>query len=120
MANWSMVLVYLWMHGIPHALGCSAYLSVWQEVGTLCVERLAIFVPSLPHPLLSTVYQCDGAPSSRGCGGSLLGCQALPAISAVSILELAANAGSSRVSWAPNLHRAMQLFILRIRKLITC
>ena len=49
------------MRGIPRALGCSAYLSVWREVGALCVERLAVFVPSLPpHPLLATVYQCDG------------------------------------------------------------
>ena len=28
-----MVLVCLHMCGIPRALGCSAYLSVWQEVG---------------------------------------------------------------------------------------
>ena len=47
-ANWSAVLVYLRMHGIPHALGWSTYLSVWREVGTLCMERLAVFVPSLP------------------------------------------------------------------------
>ena len=90
------------MRGIPHALGCSAYLSVWQEVGQLCVERLVVFVPSLPHPLLSTVYQCDGCLSYLGRGGSWLGCQVLPAISAVSILELAAN--SSRMSRVPNLH----------------
>ena len=32
------------MRGIPCALGCSAYLSVWREVGALCVERLAVFV----------------------------------------------------------------------------
>ena len=85
------------MRGIPHALGCSAYLSVWQEV--------AVFVPSLPHPLLSTVYQCDGCLSYQGHRGSWLGCQVWPAISAVSILELVANSGSSRMSRAPNLHR---------------
>ena len=62
------------------------------------------FVPSLPHFLLSTVYQCDGYLSYLGRGGSWLGCQVLPAISAVSILELAANSGSSRMSRAPNLH----------------
>ena len=48
------------MHGISHALSCRAYLSVGREVGALCVEcveRLAVFVPSLPHPLLFTVYQ---------------------------------------------------------------
>ena len=80
-------------------------LSVWREVGALCVDRLAVFVPSLPHPLLSTVYQCDGCLSYQGRGGSWLGCQVLPAISAVSILELAANSGSSRMLRAPNLHR---------------
>ena len=65
-----------------------------------------------PHPLLSTVYQCDGYLFfSGGGGGSWLGCQVLPAIGAVSILELAANSGSSRMSWAPNLQRAMKLFI---------
>ena len=93
------------MHRIPCALGCSAYLSVRQEVGALCEEHLAVFVPSFPRPLLSTVYQCDGCLSYQGRGGSWLDCQVLPAISAVSILELAANSGSSRMSWAPNLHR---------------
>ncbi|XP_074627567.1 uncharacterized protein LOC141885656 isoform X4 [Acropora palmata] len=41
--------------------------------------------------------ECDEA----GRGGSWLGCQVLPAISAVFILELAANSGSSRMSRAP-------------------
>ena len=63
------------MHGIPRALGCRAYLSVGLEVGALCVERLAVFVPSLPHPLLSTVYQCDRCLSYLVRGGSWLGCQ---------------------------------------------
>ena len=69
----------------------------------MCVERLVVFAPSLPHPLLSTVYQCDGCLSYLGRGGSWLSCQVLPAISAVSITELAANNGSSRISRAPNL-----------------
>ena len=98
-----MGLLCLRMHGIPRALGCRAYLSVGREVGALSVERLAAIVPSLPHPWLSTVYQCDGCLSYLGCGGSWLGCQDLPAVSAVSILELAANSGSSRMSRAPNL-----------------
>ena len=84
--NWSVGLACLRMHGIPHALGCRAYLSDGWEVGALCVERLAVFVPSLPHPLLSTVYQCDGCLSYLRRGGSWLGCQVLPAISVVSIL----------------------------------
>ena len=33
------------MRGIPRALGCIAYLSVWREVGALCVERLAVLFP---------------------------------------------------------------------------
>ena len=90
------------MHGIPRALGRRAYLSVGREVGAFCGEHLAVFVPSLPHPLLSTVYQCDR--SYLGRGGSWLGCQVLLAISVVSILELVANSGSSRMSRAPNLH----------------
>ena len=68
-----------------------------------------VFVSSLPHPLLSTVYQCDGYLSPRQHGGSWLGCQVLPAISAVSILELATNNGSSRMSQVHNLHKATQL-----------
>ena len=100
------------MHGIPRAPGRRAYSSVGREVRAVCVERLAVFVPSLPHPLLSTVYQCDGCLSYLGRGGSWLGCQVWPAISAVSILELVANSGSSRMSRAPNLHslRATKLF----------
>ena len=100
------------MHGIPRAPGHGAYSSVGREAGAVCVERLAVFVPSLPHPLLSTVYQCDGCLSYLGRGGSWLGCQVWPAISVVSILELVANSGSSRMSRAPNLHslRATKLF----------
>ena len=71
-----------------------------------------------PLPLLSTVYQCDGCLSSQGCGGSWLGCQALSAICAVSILELAANSGSSRMSEAPNLQLEMQLSILILNKIV--
>ena len=63
------------------------------------------FCSLLPHPLLSTVYQCDGCLYSQGCGGSWLGCQVLAAISAVPISGLAANSGSSGLSRAPNLHR---------------
>ena len=54
-ANWSVVLVYLCMRGIPCAVGWSAYLSVWQEVGALCFERLVVFVASLP-PLCFPLY----------------------------------------------------------------
>ena len=69
------------------------------------------FSSSLLPPLhiLSTVYQCDRCLSSHGHGGSWLGCQVFPPIGAVSIFELAAKSGSSRMSWAPNFHLAMQL-----------
>ena len=98
------------MRGIPRALGCIAYLSVWREIGALCVERLAVFVPSLPTLCFPLCISVTGAHSSRGRGGSWLGCQVLPAIGAVSILELAANSGSSRMFRAPNLQRAAMLF----------
>ena len=41
--------------------------------------------------------------------------QVLPGIGAVSILELAANSGSSRMFRAPNLQRATMLFIICFR-----
>ena len=63
------------------------------------MDHLVVF-PHPPPPLLSAVYQCDGYLSSRQSGGPWLGCQALPAIGAVSILGLAANSGSSSVSQA--------------------
>ena len=72
------------------------------------------FFPSLPHPLLFSAYQYDGCLSSRCHGGSWLGYQSLPAIDAVSILELAANSGSSTMSQASNLHIETQLFIYSI------
>ena len=70
------------------------------------------FFPSLLHPLLSSVYQHDGCLSSRCHGGSWLGYQSLPVIDAVSILELAANSGSSTMSQASNLHTETQLHIV--------
>ena len=98
------------MRGIPRALGCSAYLSVWRDVGALCVEHLVVFVPSLPTLCFPLCISVTGACFFRGRGGSWLGCQVLPAIGAVSILELAVNSGSSRMSRAPNLQRATKLF----------
>ena len=57
--------------------------------------------PPLCFPLCISV---TGACLIRGVG-LMGGCQVLPAISEVSILELVANSGSSRMSRAPNLHR---------------
>ena len=93
------------MHQIPCTLGCKAHLSVWHEKGAFYVEHLTVF-------LLGIVYQCDGCLSSWRRGGSRLGCQVLPAISAVSILELVANTGGSRMSQAPNLHLVTELLML--------
>ena len=70
-------------------------------------KRKRFFPPSL----LSTVYQCDGCLSSRGCGGSWLVCQVLPAIGAVSVVVLAAKSGSSRMAQTPNAHLMTQLLI---------
>ena len=77
----------------------------------MCGALISGFSSPPPPSLLSTVYQCDRCLSPHGRGGSWLGCQVLPAIGAVSILELAAKSGSSRMSQAPNLHRATKLFI---------
>ena len=51
-------------------LGWSAYLSVWWEVGALCSERLAVFVPSLP-PLCFPLYISVTVPVGHG-GSSLV------------------------------------------------
>ena len=46
------------MRGIPRALGCIAYLSVWREVGALCVERLAVFVSYIQSSFRRCVQNC--------------------------------------------------------------
>ena len=66
----------------------------------MCGALISGFSSPPPPSLLSTVYQCDRCLSPHGRGGSWLGCQVLPAIGAVSILELAAKSGSSRMSQA--------------------
>ena len=43
------------IRGIPCALSCTGYLSVWREESAFCVERLVLFPLSPPSPLLSTV-----------------------------------------------------------------
>ena len=68
------------MRGIPRALGCITYLSVWREVGALCVERLVVFLPSLPTLCFPLCISVTGACPFWGHGGSWLGCQVLPAI----------------------------------------
>ena len=60
-------------------------------------------------PLPSSTFNClpvSWVPvfESAAMWGSCLDCQVLPAIDAVSILELAANSGSRRMSEALNLH----------------
>ena len=78
----------------------------------MCGAFSGFLVPSLPTLCFPLCISVTGACFSRGHGGSWLGCQVLPAIGAVSILELAANSGSSRMSRAPNLQRATKLFIV--------
>ena len=81
------------MHVIPSSLGCRASLSVGREVGALCVECLVVFVPSLPHPFAFLLcISVTGARLIKGVGAH------------VSISELVANSGSSRLSRAANLH----------------
>ena len=46
------------MRGIPRALSCIAYLSVWREVGALCVERLAVFVSYIQSAFRRCVQNC--------------------------------------------------------------
>ena len=53
---------------IPRALGCRAYLSLWREVGVLCVERLAVFVPSLPPLCFPLCISVTGACLLVGVG----------------------------------------------------
>lgn len=91
------------MRGIPSTLRCKVSFPMWREKGALRVERFAVFSPSIPHPLLCTLNQCNRCLSSRVRGSSWLGCQVLPAYGAVFILELAATSGCSRMSHAPNL-----------------
>ena len=75
-ASCSVVLIYLPTLRIPRALGCNTYSSLWLS---FMLSVSAVFVPFLPYPLLSTVYQCDGCPSPQWCGGLWLAGQVLPA-----------------------------------------
>ena len=88
----------LWVVGLVYRCG-------GKKEHCVCSVTLRGFSPPIfPAPHFSTVYQCDGR------GGSWLGCQVLPAIGAVFIMELTANGGSSRLSEAPNLHITTLLF----------
>ena len=103
---------------------CSGFLVLWVvEFIYRCGRKKVHFVwsiwqffPSLLCFLLSNsvMHACliwGMAGANAWCVGcSWLGCQVLPAITAVFILVLAANSGSSRMSQAPNLHLEMQLF----------
>ena len=93
------------MPQIPRALDCTAYLLMWWE-GAFCEEHLAVPSP-FNFPQFSSVTAAYLLGVVRD--GSWLGRPILPAIRAVSILELAANSGSSRMSQAPNLHLMTQL-----------
>ena len=101
-STWITFLV-LWVVELIHRCGRKKEHFMWS------ISQ--IFPPHFP-PLLSIVHQCVGSLSSRRRGGSWLSCQVLPAISAVSILEIAPNSGGSRMCQAPNLPLATQLLML--------
>ena len=88
----------------------SLFISVAGSRSIVC-GAFSGFCSLPPHPLLSTVYQCDGCLFFSGAWGLMAGLSGLPAIDAVSILELAANSESSRMFRAPNLQRATMLYI---------
>jgi len=77
------------------------------------VECKAVFLLPLLPSIFQFSYQFDRCLSFQGCGGSWLGCQVLLAIGAISILELAARSGSSRMCQASKVHIATQLLNLR-------
>ena len=72
MPDWLVALMFFSVHGIPHALGCNAYLSVWREVGALFVERFMFFLfpqfPTLYFPLCINVT-CAHLPRGMGAHG---------------------------------------------------
>ena len=75
----------------------------------MCGSVLICFcsLPSPPSAFHCVQYHCERCLSFQG-----LGCQVLSAIGAASVVELAANIGSSRTSQAPKLHLVTQLFML--------
>jgi len=91
--------------------------SVYSELRFAGITSSNIF-PPFP-PFFHCIIQSDGrlSPLPRGC--SWLGFRDLPAMGAVSIWELAANGGRSRMSLAPNHHLAMQ-YIQFQKELIFC
>ena len=115
------VILILRIRWIPRALPGTAYSLVWREEGVFCVEQVSSFFPpsgtSLPNPLhlyFPLFISVTGACLFEGMGARLwLACQDLPAIVVVSILELAANSESCRMTQAPNLHLATQLLNIR-------
>ena len=79
------------MYQIHCALGCAIYLSMLQQERVFYVVEFSLFSSPSPHaPLyfLSFII-VKGAFVLGGHKGSWLGCQGLPAVGAVSILELA-------------------------------
>ena len=84
--------------GFCYICQCVEFLVLWVVELIDVKERRSILSgvfsslnPPFPLSLFSTIYQSNGWLSSLECGGLWLGYQVLPAIGAVSILELAAN-----------------------------
>ena len=96
--------------GIPRSLrlrrSCLCFECNLQRYEEWQLFAKAVF-PTLPS-LFPLFIQCDTVFPFL-CGGTWLGCQVFPAMGDVSIQELAANSGSSRMFQAPNLPLAIQL-----------
>ena len=99
---WPIIIVVSVVFILEHASDSSCF----GLYSLFCVEHLAV-----PSPFNFPLFISVTAACLLGVvgAGSWLGRQILPAIRAVSILELSANSGSSRMSQAPNLHLVMQL-----------
>ena len=112
----SEVLGYLHKCQIPRVWDHRAYLLVWQEKA-LFLECRAVFKipfpPCLYFPIRTPSFcrwgYCISMTQSHG--GLWLGCQVLPALGAVSILEQTPNIGSFRMSQAHNFHITKKLLI---------
>ena len=100
-----------------HASGCSTYQCGRKKehyAWSIMHGAFSRFLfPPFPTLCFPPVIGVTGACLLWGMEGSWLGYQVLPAIGTVSILELAATSGSSRMSPAPNLHIATQLFTIK-------
>ena len=111
-----VVSLFLHMHMHQNSMSSSyeGFLYLFRTRTCSIVRRgsswAGQFSPPLPS-LFHCLFSVTGACFPFLCGGSWLSCQDLPAMGEVSIKELAANTGSSRMFQAPKLHLVVQLLI---------